>query len=147
VEFGYGLVDRKTGTAYEASAIAERYSGSDSDGPWSEGSRSGSVKFAGIPRGEYDLVVDLSGNNWTGAQTNTATSIFGTDQSAAPPSDQNVRIVVTRGGAVFSNFLLAAFLILLPLLFVLMRHLSFETSRKAQSDFAPTGDDDDGDDE
>ncbi len=147
VEFGYGLVDRAKGTAYEATDIAERYSGSDSDGAWSEGSRSGSVKFAGVPAGEYDLVVNLSGNNWTGAPTNTATSIFGTAPAAASPSDQVVRIVVSRSGAFFSNFVLAAFLILLPLLWVLLRHASFETSRKAQSDFASTDDDDEDDDE
>lgn len=145
VEFGYGLVDRANGTAYEATDIAERYSGFDSDGSWSEGSRSGSVKFAGIPAGAYDLVVNLSGNTWTGAQTNSVTSIFGTSPSAAMPSDELVRIVVARSGAFFSNFALAAFLILLPLLFVLLRHASFETSRKAQSDFAT--DDDDEEDE
>lgn len=147
VEFGYGLVDRRSGTAYEAADIAESYSGSDADGPWREGSGSGSVKFAGIPRGEYDLVVNLSGNNWAGAQANSATSIFGTAPSAVSPSDQIVRVIVFRSGVFLSNFLLAAFLILLPLLFVLMRHMSFETSRKAQSDFAPAGDDDDGDDD
>lgn len=147
IDLGYGLVDRASGIAYEATDVAERYSGRDSDGAWSEGSRSSQVKFARIPAGTYDLVVNAAGNQWTGAQTNSATSIFGTAPAASGVAGTQVRIVVSQGGAFFSNFVLAAILILLPLLFVLMRHISFETRRQAESDFATGDDEDDEDDE
>lgn len=148
IDLDYGLVDRATGVAYEASDVAERYSGRDSDGAWSEGSRRATTKFAAIPKGVYDLVLSVSGNRWTGAAPANVTGIFGTDPVADPSAaNHEVRIIVSRGGMFFSNFVLAALLILVPLLIVAIRHGSFETARKAESDFAPVADDDEEDEE
>ena len=142
LDLGYGLVDRRTGVAYEGADVAERYSGRDSDGAWKEGSGRATTRFAAIPAGEYDLVVEVAGNKWTDPKAGSFGGDFGADGAADAPMDYPVRIVVERGGVFFSNFVVAALLLLLPLLFVLVRHVSFETARQGQSDFAATGDDD-----
>ncbi|WP_114954824.1 DUF4178 domain-containing protein [Sphingosinicella terrae] len=131
VDLDYSLVDRATQASWNAYDAAERYSGRDSDGAWSEGSRSATVKLAAVPAGTYDLVVDYQGNRWGGGS------------SGAEP--ESVRLEVRTGTVFFSNFLLAAILILLPLIFVIFRHMSFESARKGESDFAPVAEDDEED--
>lgn len=79
VDLDYALVNRETQASYEAYGVAERYSGSDSDGPWTEGSRGAMIKLAAVPRGTYDLVVDYSGNRWGSSGSSSYTY--------SPPSD------------------------------------------------------------
>ena len=129
VDLDYALVDRATQASWNAYGAAERYSGRDSDGAWSEGSRGTTVKLATVPAGTYDLVVDYAGNRWGGGS------------GGADPD--RVEIEVRTGAVFFSNFVLAALLILLPLIFVAIRHVSFESARKGESDFAPTSDEED----
>ncbi len=125
VDLEYMLVNRSTQAAYEAYDSAERYSGTDSDGAWTEGSRSATVKLASIPAGTYDLVVDYTGHRWGG--------------SAYGEQPQTLRIEVSRGAIFTSNVILAILLILLPLLYFGMRHLKFEHARQSESDFGATG--------
>lgn len=177
VDLDYTLVNRANQETYQAYGIAERYSGRDADGDWSEGSRGSTVKLAAIPAGTYDLVVDYSGNRWTGGSGSSyaPTPIFSpTDKpmagetqmdrdlafargdSAAPsgPGD-TMRIEVGQGFVFPSNFILALLLLLLPLFWFFTRHLKFEKARQAESDVGPSGlaamfegsDDDDDDDD
>jgi hypothetical protein len=139
VDLDYSLVDRKTQQVYEAYGAAERYSGRDSDGDWSEGSRGTAVSIASVPAGSYDLVVDYKGNRWTGATSYTTEATGWMDPSNAP----EVKVEVRHGVVYFSNLLIALILIAIPLLFALIAHVSFETARKGESDFAPVGEDDD----
>jgi hypothetical protein len=124
VDLEYALVDRATQVSYQAYDVAERYSGRDSDGDWTEGSRSATVKLAAIPAGSYDLVVDYTGNAWGSGQA------YGY---------QDLQIVVRRTSIFVSNVILAALLILLPLLYFWIRHLKFEHARQSESDVGPTG--------
>jgi hypothetical protein len=66
IDLDYSLVNRATQASYDAYGLAEHYSGRDSDGPWTEGNRTPTVKIAAVPAGTYDLVVDVTGNVWTG---------------------------------------------------------------------------------
>jgi hypothetical protein len=136
VDLDYSLVDRKTQASYDAYGLAEHYSGRDSDGPWTEGSRGKTVKIAGVPAGTYDLVVDYTGTVWTGS---SYSSLPGDAGWGSTPSAQQVSLVV-RSGMIFpSNFLLIAFLMLLPLLLMLRNHIRFERARQGESDAPPTG--------
>jgi hypothetical protein len=138
LDLDYSLVERKTQQVYEAYGAAERYSGSDSDGPWSEGSRRAEVSIASVPVGTYDLVVEYKPNRWTG------TGSYSTDASWMDPVNAPVVQVEVRRGAVYaSNLLIALFLIAAPLLLALIWHVAFETARKGESDFATSGEDDD----
>jgi hypothetical protein len=143
VDLDYTLVNRATQQVYEAYGAAERYSGRDSDGAWSEGSRNSDISIASVPAGTYDLVVAYKGNRWAGSSGLTGYDSGWMDASNAP----EVRVEVRYGLIYGSNLLIALILIALPLLFALARHLHFEMARKAESDFAPTSDDDDEDDE
>jgi hypothetical protein len=154
VDLDYSLVNRRTQASYDAYGLAEHYSGRDSDGPWTEGSRSKTVKIAGVPAGTYDLVLDFSGNSWR--QGGSSYSV--PDQpswGASPPTGQVLHLTV-RSGIIFPSNLLAALIaLLLPLVLVLWRHVKFEQARQGESDQGLTGlaaalsssDDDDEDDD
>ncbi len=64
VDLDFALVNRATQERFEAYAIAERYTGHDSDGYWSEGDTAPTVHFASLPRGTYDLIVEASAHLW-----------------------------------------------------------------------------------
>lgn len=129
VDLDYALVDRATQASYQAYGAAERYSGRDSDGDWTEGSRRRTVKIASVPAGTYDLVVDYSGNSWRDFSGRSSISQTGGS------------LIVTVGrAAVFpSNLILAIILILAPLVYFFFRHLSFEQARQDESDIGRTG--------
>ncbi|WP_374524100.1 DUF4178 domain-containing protein [Sphingopyxis sp.] len=79
IDLDYMLVDRATQRAHTAYGVVERYSGTDSDGPWTEGSYSATVKFSAIPRGTYDVVVDAQAHAWPAPLTNPANQPPGTE--------------------------------------------------------------------
>lgn len=64
VDLDYSLVDRQTQQSIDAYGIVEFYSGTDSDGPWTEGSHHGETLFASVPRGSYDVYVDAGSHGW-----------------------------------------------------------------------------------
>lgn len=128
IDLDYALVNRKTQESFTAYGLAERYSGRDSDGDWTEGSRGATVKMAMVPAGEYDLMVEASGQKW-GYSAN---------------SDQvPVTVVVSQGGRFWSNFFLALILLVIPVIWVVSRHVAFESARQGESDDAQSDDEDD----
>lgn len=140
----YSLVNRKTQQVYEAFGAAERYSGRDSDGAWSEGSRGSDISIASVPAGTYDLVVEYKGNKWSDSSSYAYTG-FGAPETGwmDPTNAPEVKVEVRYGLIYGANLLIALFLIGLPLLIAIAGHLHFEASRKAESDFAPVSDEDD----
>ncbi|MBO9713726.1 DUF4178 domain-containing protein [Sphingomonas sp.] len=137
VDLDYSLVDRKTQQSYQAYAAAERYSGHDSDGYWTEGSRGAQVAVATVPAGTYDLVVDYKGNVW-GATYDYL--LQGPSQGwMARDNQPEIAIEVSRGGLFFGNLILALIILFLPLIWGAYRHLRFEQARQGQSDFPATG--------
>lgn len=142
VDIDYALVDRKTQASYEAYGLVEHYSGRDSDGAWTEGSRDKTTKLAIVPAGTYDLVVDASASRWSGSSY-TAPSTSSEWGGSAP--DVTVKISIAPGGFFLSNFVLALIFVLLPFFFLLWRHATFETARRGESDFASDDDDEDDD--
>lgn len=153
VDLGYTLVNRANQQSFTATKAAERYSGRDSDGTWSEGSRGASADFASMPAGSYDLIVDYKGNNWVDpARGGGGGAAFwnGTAQDAAPDwrrggafaPQVNLR-VVSRGGAGGGVLFVMLFLVAIPLGIGLLIHARFEAARRGESDFAASGDDED----
>jgi hypothetical protein len=134
IDLDYALVDRKTQASYEAYGLAERYSGRDSDGNWSEGSRGAEVKLAAVPAGTYDLVVDYSAQRWNGGSAPNAGFA-----SAGGGWDSEISITVRTGAFFGSNALVAFILLLLPFLFFLHRHVRFEQARQDESDVGRIG--------
>lgn len=62
------LVNTTTGTAVNVDTELERYSGTDSDGAWTEGSTSGRVLVPWVPAGQYYLRVEPAGSTPTSYQ-------------------------------------------------------------------------------
>lgn len=115
VDLDYSLVDRKTQQSYDAYGLAERYSGYDSDGRWTEGSRRAATKLAMVPAGTYDLLIDAEAHNWTGTMR-----------------EVQVSVTIGRGATFWSNLVLALILILLPVALIVWRHIKFESARLAE---------------
>ncbi|WP_395334869.1 DUF4178 domain-containing protein [Novosphingobium sp. BL-8H] len=79
VDLDYSLVDRATGQSIDASGLVEHYSGSDSDGPWSEGSIATTTQFGHVPKGTYDVIVDTGAHRWpTDVPADGTSSAWGT---------------------------------------------------------------------
>jgi hypothetical protein len=137
VDLDYSLVDRRTQQSFDSYGLAEHYTGSDSDGPWSEGDTRPNTRLSSIPPGSYDLVVEVAAHRWA---PNSSSSFF----DGAKPVDPNpvlvpVTINVDRGGVFGGNVVFALILILIWPGIVLWRHFAFEKRRNGF-------DDDDGDD-
>ncbi len=130
VDLDYSLVNRATQQSIDASAVVEYYTGRDSDGAWSEGDTSATSKFASVPRGTYDLVVDVSAHKWGG-------SSFGSfSASSSPDESVQVSISAAPGGTFYSNLFWLTLLLLAPLIFVVWRHAAFEKARLGERDGA-----------
>jgi len=134
IDLDYMLVDRATQRAHTAYGVVERYSGTDSDGAWTEGGYSATVKFSSIPRGTYDVVVDAGAHAWPAPLT---TSIM----TSAPPGGSEpgpwdlpqatswsdgerieLRFTASAGGIMWSNLWLEmALLFGLPLIILWWR--------------------------
>ena len=116
------LVNQKTGEAYPASREISYYHGSDSDGSWSEGSRSDEVVFRNIPPGQYALMLEPEFDNLRQSGT--------TDY-----------LRISRGTAGWGNlFLLVLLLVAFPL-WTRYRMSSFESERWQESDHGEPDDD------
>jgi hypothetical protein len=110
------VVNEDTGEEYEYDQGVEFYSGYDSDGSWTEGSRTSDRRIAKLAPGKYHL------NITTNTQTNA-------------PMDFALKI--SQGNVSWGNYLFALFLIGLFPLFYIMRSQNFEKSRWSQSDYSP----------
>ncbi|GEO01670.1 hypothetical protein NSE01_35020 [Novosphingobium sediminis] len=64
VDLDYSLVNRQTQQSVDAYGLVEFYTGTDSDGPWSEGSHQAETLFSRVPRGTYDVFVDVGAHGW-----------------------------------------------------------------------------------
>jgi hypothetical protein len=134
--FAFALINENTGDAYNFSKEVSYYYGSDSDGPWTEGSRSATAKMPNVPPGRYFLRVEPEGDE-------DNVSPF---RSTMPVQ---YRLRVRRDVPGFGWFVLVFLLLLVPPIFRSIRWFSFENRRWAESDYgalvASTGDSDEDD--
>ncbi|MBI4861806.1 MAG: DUF4178 domain-containing protein [Candidatus Riflebacteria bacterium] len=108
----YALINEKTQTAYNCERELEYYHGRDSDGPWSEGSKTDEVTIPGVPAGRYFVYV-------------------------YPDSDQDevdFSLVVYRDVLQWWPLFLGLFFLAIPPLWVKYRQWSFEVERWKESD-------------
>ena len=130
VFYSFALINEQTGEARELSDEVSYYHGRDSDGDWSEGSRSGHVRIAAVPAGQYFLRVAPEGG-----------------ELGKP--DVHYTLRVRRDTPSFLFYGLALLALLVPMIFALLPRAAFETKRWQESDYAveTSSSDDDGDDE
>ena len=115
VFFTLSLINEQTGETREVTRQLEYYTGTDSDGSWTEGDRSETVRLAAVPAGRYFLRVEPEGGE---------------------PSRPRVRYTVeVRRDVPHYGFYALAFLALLtPMVFSLFPAAAFESRRWAESD-------------
>lgn len=137
IAFDVGLVNDVTGDVRDLEREVSHYHGVQDGESWSEGSKRDRVLLPRVPRGRYYLRVRPEG-----AQPALAWTASG----GTVPYSIRVRRDVPRPGYWF----IALAMLMVPALWPMLRSASFEQSRWAQSDYAPTSsedDDDGGDDE
>jgi hypothetical protein len=113
VDMDLQMVNDATQQSFEGYAVPQFYSGRDSDGSWTEGSRSDAVVFSHVPAGRYSLVVDYSAHTWAPNNAlwgSTGSANWGAAASPGPA----VQVDVSSGGASGWNVLLAALGIATP---------------------------------
>jgi hypothetical protein len=128
VDLDYSLVNTRTQESFDAYGLAEHYSGSDSDGPWSEGNTRPGVRLSSIPPGSYDLVAEISAHRWI---PNTSSDTRPIDPYPMPIP---VTITVDRGGGFGGNLILELILLAIWPGFAFWRHYSFEKRRTGALD-------------
>ena len=109
------LINTTTGTVHKVGREVSYYSGYDSDGSWSEGSRSDEAFLSDIPPGRYILEADAEATN------DHNDSLF-------------ANVAVYRDVPVWANFWALEFFLLLFPLWATWRGASFEIKRWAESD-------------
>ena len=110
------LVNDQSQEVESVSIPVEYYSGSDSDGAWTEGSKSTDATLSSLPAGKYTLRVEGTWQNW----------------QAQMPVSIKVEQGVNRG----VNFICALLLLIVVPVLGLIRKFSFETSRWKDSMFS-----------
>jgi hypothetical protein len=121
--FDYALVNEATGTTYEFGREVSYYHGRDSDGSWSEGSQHDRAILPSVPPGTYFMRV--------------------APEVQDPSGLVGYRIVVRRDVPTYTPYLIALALLALPPILVGLRAWGMESARWKESDYAPSGDDDD----
>jgi len=119
IYINYALINQDTGQAYDFGREVSYYYGSDSDGPWSEGSHEDSVAIPSVPPGNYYLRIEPE-------------SDFGRGTISYSVSAK--RDVPQMG-----FYGLALLALLLPAGLITWRSINFEHLRWAESDHAPAG--------
>ena len=99
--------------------VVEHYSGTDSDGSWTEGSYTGKAKFAGVPRGVYDLNVEAS---MKGLATSTSSPSYNPWSSGN--QTYKIDIEAATGAVFWGNLIVIALLLLVPVIVMFFRSLS-----------------------
>lgn len=126
--FDFALINDDTGTAYDFGREVSYYYGTDSDGAWSEGSNESTAYIPAVPPGRYYLRVEPE-MDATAGRLNLKTSTH--------VNSMNYSITLRHDVPNYSWFWLAAFLLLIPPVFLSIRSRSFEVKRWMQSDYPP----------
>ena len=117
IYLNYALINQDTGQAWDFGREVSYYSGYDSDGSWTEGSRKNTVVVPSVPPGHYYLRIE-------------------------PESDANhppitYTVEARRDVAVPGIFGIALLALLVPAIAITWRSLNFERARWAESDHPP----------
>ncbi len=115
VWFGLALINEESGQSRDFSAQTSFYSGRDSDGSWTEGSRKSKVTLAEVPAGRYVLRIAPEGGEPSGPVIGYA-------------------VTVRRDVPQTSHFVLALAALLAPMILAWFPAIGFENRRWLESD-------------
>ncbi len=118
--FNFALINDDTGTAYDFGREVSYYSGSDSDGAWSEGGSSSTVYIPSVAPGHYYLRIEPE-----------------MEAQGTRPNRMSYTITLRHDVPNYTWIWIAALLLLIPPIVHSIRVRSFETKRWMQSDYPP----------
>jgi hypothetical protein len=126
VYFNFALINEDSGTAFDFGREVSYYSGTDSDGAWSEGGTTTTAYIPEVPPGRYYLRIepemDAHGRYRVNGKYVNAT---------------DYHVVLKHDVPNYSFFWIAAVLLLIPPIFHSARSKNFEVQRWMQSDYPP----------
>lgn len=117
------LINADTGDAFDFGREVSYYFGSDSDGPWTEGSRRDSAVLPTMPVGRYYLRIEPE------------------SEANSPPVSYSVAVLRDVPSPLY--YLIALGVLLLPPIVITLRSSAFEARRWQESDFGDSDDNDD----
>jgi predicted RNA-binding Zn-ribbon protein involved in translation (DUF1610 family) len=120
---GFALINEETGQGWDFGRELSYYSGSDSDGAWTEGSANDSVTLGRIPAGRYYLRIEPDWEPSPGSST------------AGPYPLVSYQITVKRDVPQLWFYGFVFVLLLIPPVWVSIRAFSFESQRWAESQY------------
>lgn len=138
--FDFALINENTGVAYNFGKEVSYYYGSDSDGSWTEGDNSDSVRIGGIPGGRYYMRVE--------PEMDKPASV----SQYSIPKRVNYQINLIRGKPVIWPFFVMMPFLWIPPIWASIRRFGFEAKRWTESDpsgsaaYATSSSDEDDDD-
>jgi Domain of unknown function (DUF4178) len=118
IYLNYALINQDTGEAWDFGREVSFYSGYDSDGSWSEGSRKNTVIVPSVPAGMYYLRIE--------------------PELARLHPRINYTVEVIRDVPVNGYYGIGFLVLLIPPIMLSWRSLSFERSRWSESDHPPS---------
>jgi hypothetical protein len=153
--FNLALINEATGDAFDFGREVSYYTGTDSDGAWSEGGRDSTGVIPHVPAGRYYLRVEPE---MEGSQTPPEKPVAATPATPAKPQPRSnsssfftprpspaapgrsvyYEIIIRHDVPGYGWFWLAALLLLIPPIWSTIRAASFETRRWSASDYPPT---------
>ena len=119
VSLDVDLINEQNAEIESIPIAVEYYTGSDSDGAWSEGGTESDATVSSLPAGKYTLRVEGTWGAWQASQ----------------PVSLKVEQGVNRG----VNFICAFIILLIVPIFGLIRKMTFESGRWRDSMFTSTG--------
>jgi Domain of unknown function (DUF4178) len=114
IYLNYALINQDTGQAWDFGREVSYYSGYDSDGSWTEGSRKDTVVVPSVPPGHYYLRVE--------PEADARHPLIG------------YTISVRRDVPVLSFYFYALVALFIPIAYVTLKSIGFERARWAESD-------------
>ncbi|MBL8295174.1 MAG: DUF4178 domain-containing protein [Bryobacterales bacterium] len=132
--FNLALVNETTGQGWDWGRELSYYSGSDSDGAWSEGSRSDSSLLGAIPAGRYYLRIEP---DWEPSPS----------EPIVRPGRITYKITVRRDVPQVWFYAFVLLLLLIPPVWMTFRSVGYERQRWAESQYGGGSGGDDEDEE
>lgn len=129
--FNFALIDEDSGNAFDFGREVSYYAGSDSDGPWTEGSQDSTAYVPSVPPGRYYLRVEPEMDAASGAY------IRASNGRVTRQNSMSYEITVKHDVPNYFWFWITALLLLIPPIFHTIRARSFEVKRWMQSDYPP----------
>ncbi|HEV8146023.1 MAG TPA: DUF4178 domain-containing protein [Bryobacteraceae bacterium] len=133
--FNIALINQDTGDAFNVGREVSYYSGSDSDGPWSEGGRTESVTIPSVPPGNYRLLVEPEMDTPATTPSSIVSRTRASRGTASSIKAMNYEITLRHGVTVPGWYWVVGFLLVIPPIIYTIRARAFEVKRWADSDY------------